>query len=195
MSIAEQNDLNEHGFEDKGENMRVSSLEEAQIAEERYKERLKAQEDLILTNASVPIFLCGKEFKAKCPSDRDYTELNEWIRAQFIKIVRKACEDLTFSERRETIGIAVREVASMTWDSGEGAALVNSAEGVAYMAYLMLKDNHPKITHAELTEACKARHNQEEVGRVFDYFQGIFNDLNKQLAPPQTSSGVTEGKN
>lgn len=171
----------------------------AQLARERqetYEKDQEQRESVILTNASIPIFLNGEEYKARCPEDKDYTELNEWLKGKFIKVAREACKDLPPIDRREMLEIAIKAAMGVTWVSDEGHSLVNSVDGIAYIAFIMLRSQNPTVTYEWLQEACSRDYNVEEVGRVFNYFNEQLEKLQSNgQAERKTSSGSTPAKN
>lgn len=144
---------------------------------EQYMQDKEQREALILTNAPVPFYLNGRELKARCLSDRDYTALDEWVKSRFIRVARESCTGLDPDERREMLEIAIKSVAGMSWTYGEGAQIIYSKEGIAFIAYMMIKEDHPEISYEWLVEACSKDYNIEEVGRVFNHFNQQLDSL------------------
>lgn len=167
----------------------------AREKDEEFKKDQEQREAVILTNACVPMFLNGRELKARCPEDKDYTELNEWVKSRFIVLAREACKSLPPIDRREMLDIAIRAVMGVTWISEDGQRIVNSTDGIAYIAYVMLRDQNPDITYEWLQEACSREYNIEEVGRVFNYFNEQLEKLSSNGATKKTSSGSVPAKN
>lgn len=170
----------------------------AQIAKEKdetYKKDQEQREAVILTNASVPMWINGTELKARCPEDRSYVELDEWVKSKFILLARQACKNLPPIDRREMLDIAIKAVMGITWISEDGHKIVNSSDGIAFIAYILIRDQNPEITYEWLQEACTKEYNVEEVGRVFTYFNDQLEKIGSNGSGRKTSSGTSPVKN
>lgn len=101
-----------------------------------------------LTAASVPVTLGGEELLVNRLTDRDISELNEWVRAEFIKMARLSLSGITDKlEREETLRLAMSEAAGISWMSGRGAQMMATPDGLARIIWQGCKDNHPTFPY------------------------------------------------
>lgn len=105
-----------------------------------------------LTGCPVPlVFANGDSFLASPLRDIDLAELDEWVQSRAIAVARQSLRlDMTAAERNETMEVAVRAAASMSWMTGAGCSLMSSNDGVSQMCHVMIRRHHPNMTAAEL---------------------------------------------
>tara|TARA_B100000749_G_scaffold269534_1_gene248430 strand:+ start:8324 stop:8806 length:483 start_codon:yes stop_codon:yes gene_type:complete len=130
-------------------------------------------ESQILTNADFPINLEGDEYLAKAPTDRDYVELDVWVKAQYLRMVKGAVDLLEPSERSEFMKEAMSTVAHVRWANDLGLSFINSPIGLAKIAFLMLRKNHPRLDEGWLGDAMKKAGNLTEVAKSFSHFNEL----------------------
>lgn len=141
------------------------------------------KETQILTDASLFITLDGNQYEVNAPSDKDYAELNNWLRALVLKRARDSSTEFAKVERDEVYDSAVRVCSTLFWDSPTGSQILNTNEGVAKLTQLFLRKKHPNFKLEELGKMLTNPVNIQEVKRAFDYFM----DLMESLRPPQTT--------
>ena len=76
-------------------------------------------------------------------TDRDIDHLDEWLKVQYLKAVRRSLreeEDITEIERDREMAQAHKTAAGLTWMSGEGAAQMASPRGLAKLLHTHCKD-------------------------------------------------------
>jgi len=120
-----------------------------------------------VSGASRPIFLGGKEYQLSPLSDKDTVELDNWLKAEFIRVARSSLSaDSSREERDETLRVAMQESQGMSWLSGAGARTMRTIDGVARVLWQGLKRLHPELTHDDvrrlLVDAETVRYVNEE---------------------------------
>lgn len=130
----------------------------------------EAKTETILTNAKVPIFLDGKEYLAQCPKDRDFTELNEWIRSRYIKLARMSGIGLSRVDRDELLSVAIRTAMRVRWSDDDGLSVINTPEGIAKICYMMIS---AAVPYENLCEMMNDPDNVNETIRLFDHFNAM----------------------
>lgn len=124
--------------------------------------------DAALTNASTPLTIKGVEFELKPLTDRDFVELDEWVRARAMKAALSGLVGVTDKDlRREVISTATETVAALTWLSGPGAKVAASFDGVSRMLYQSVK-HKSKLSHEEIRKLMFAPGALDEVMATFN---------------------------
>lgn len=126
--------------------------------------------DNLLTGACTPLSLNGKEYRASPLSDKDISELDEWVQTLTIRRAQAALTDsMSTAERQELLQVAIREASAMTWVGGHGARMLATVDGMSRLVWQMLKKEHrdltPDFVRQELIK--NPRGNIEEANRVF----------------------------
>lgn len=104
-----------------------------------------------LTAASMPLKIGSKTFQASPLSDKDLTELDNWVRADFIRTARKSLTpDMSTAEREETLSVAMRIAQTLCAFRGSGARQLASVDGMIRLVWQSVKHNHPNVTEDEL---------------------------------------------
>lgn len=133
---------------------------------------------------ATPMLLDGVEYEAYELSDRDYEELDIWIKGYYIESNRKYANamGLTDEARKEIIDSAVRTASDIGWSTPEGWKIINSFPGVARLAYHMIRK---KVPVAQLEKIIRANPT-DTVPVIFN----TYSDLVKIEVPEE---GASEG--
>jgi len=122
-----------------------------------------------LTGASAPLEIGDHEYQASPLTDKDISELDAWIQADYVKVARASLdENSTKAEREETLAIAMRQAAGLSWMSGTGAKMIATVKGMARLTWQMIHRNHPKVTVAQLQSELFNPENLANAKRIFD---------------------------
>jgi len=143
-----------------------------------------------ITGATHPLHLGKHKFAASRLSDTDITELDIWVRNQYIHTVKSSfTPQTTQREREESLDIAFRTAATLSAFTGTGARILATVEGMTRLIWQTIKTNHPHVSEETLHQLLLDPENIEECNRVF-----------KTLNMPDTAnlpanSGKKGGKN
>jgi hypothetical protein len=105
-------------------------------------------------NSPMPLELFDKDdnpvtFYPKRLTDEDITFLDEYVRAEHMKLVRAAIHDDDSPEvRRQILQDGLDSAASLTWMSGRGKRYICNPAGFAMLAYRCCRDS-TKLTYEE----------------------------------------------
>jgi hypothetical protein len=91
----------------------------------------------------------GVSYRARTLTDKDYDELNAYVRATFIEESLKAIDDvlLTKEDRLELKKAALLAASNVTFNSTEGSRIINkSTAGVARLGWQMIHHYHSNIS-------------------------------------------------
>jgi|SRR6185437_6117870 len=131
-----------------------------------------------ISAASAPLTLKGVDYNISPLSDRDWDELNNWLRSRLIKIARNSLTpDMDQESRDEVVGAAVREASKIDLMTGRGLRELSGPEGQCRMLYQSLKREHPRMT-AEQCKKLLFRDDGKPDGESIKEFARIFSDLN-----------------
>ena len=73
-------------------------------------------------------------------TERDYTEIDAWIKHQYMENVVSACNRLPREEREQLMKVALEEAAALTFQHGHGnKILLSSTHGVTRLAYQLIR--------------------------------------------------------
>lgn len=117
-------------------------------------------------------------------SDKDMVEVDEWLRANYIRTARSSLpSDATQLERDETLTIAMREAQSISFMSGQGAQMIGTVSGLARLIWQTVKHRHPDVSYESLRSKLFNPANVREGNRVW-----------KQLNLGKKGEGENESK-
>lgn len=101
--------------------------------------------DSKLFDSGYPIKIGGEEFTASMLTDRDFGDIDNYIKAQYVNTAYMAAENLSVAERKELTTIALNNAANITWESREGNDLIFSREGIIRLGWQMCRKRHPNL--------------------------------------------------
>jgi len=108
-------------------------------------------EDRINAASSPLRFADGTEYQMSPLTDRDISELDEWVRVRFINLaMRSLPAETSEAERAAARMQATHEALTLTWMSGRGAQHMASVDGMTRLVWQSVKRNHPGVTEDEL---------------------------------------------
>jgi hypothetical protein len=101
-------------------------------------------------------------------TDKDISELDEWVQARYIRIARDSLpSDASPEEREETIRIAMLQAQSLTWLSGHGAKMIATVAGMTRLVWQSIRREHPDVTEEDLREHMFSPENIEAANIAF----------------------------
>lgn len=121
---------------------------------------------------SVPteLRLDGRELQMYPLRERDSEELNEWVRAAYVRQARLSFEpqERGTPECNEAVQRAMADALSLTWFRSPGAAMVfSSKRGLARVLLPGCKREHPDLTLDDLVAGLKTPAIVEEAEATF----------------------------
>lgn len=137
-----------------------------------------------LTGASTPvIFSDGFELNLSPLSDKDITELDNWVRARYLYIARSGISENATDEEKDRIErIAQQTAATLCWYLGYGASIMACLDGLCRILYQAAQNNHKGLTYDDLHERLLQQTNNEKFANdaVEDILNKSFPDANMQ---------------
>lgn len=129
--------------------------------------------DHIPTAAPATVLLDGKEFRLHPLTDRDIDELNVWLRASHLRMVRTSLDDeMTDAEKNRIELVTQRICMGINWMSGQGAAMMASPVGMARILWQSTRRDHPDMSADDFTSLMFNPANIDEVNAAFDLLNG-----------------------
>jgi len=136
-------------------------------------------ENYKVAGAAIPIeFSDGTSYLVSPLSDKDIEELNEWVRSEYISMVRRS------GASPEEMGVAFNEAAGIQWMSGVGSKMMASVNGMARLVYQGCLKKHPNISYEKLRELLFHPDNLEKTRQVFERLNGV-DAKGKKGRPPK----------
>lgn len=139
----------------------------------------KPDEQSRLTAASAPLRLGKTDYQMSRLTDRDISELDEWVQARFVENARASLKgEKDEALRQETLSIALKQALTITWMSGIGAKMMATPIGMARLVWQCIHKAHPKVTLEQLTEDMFSPENVERARATFAHL-----NLGKEKGP------------
>lgn len=95
-----------------------------------------------LFDAAFPIKIGKQELQASMLTDRDYGDLDLYLKARYIHLVRETAGELTEDERKEVMSTAVNNSLKIGWHTDEGIELLFREDGLLHLGYQMIRKRH-----------------------------------------------------
>ena len=100
-----------------------------------------------VTGAPAPITVGGRELRMSPLTDKEYEEVNNWLRAKVIKTARAAfTDDMTPAERSEILQAAILASRSLTFVNATEMFELDRLEVMARVLHQGVVRNHPDVT-------------------------------------------------
>lgn len=138
--------------------------------------------------APVPVILGGREYRFSPLTLEDIEELDNWVRAQYMRRVLGAIpKDADRADKELAMTIAQRTCVNLTWLSGQGAAMIASHAGAVKIAQLALAKRHPELTEDGLKGIMRS--DPEAISSITQALQESAGSFTKRPAPSQQAAG------
>lgn len=138
--------------------------------------------------APVPVMLGGREYRFSPLTLEDIEELDNWVRAQYMRRVLGAVpKDADRADKELAMTIAQRTCVNLTWLSGQGAAMIASHAGAVKIAQLALAKRHPELTEDGLKGIMRS--DPEAISSITQALQESAGSFTKRPAPSQQAAG------
>lgn len=97
-------------------------------------------------DGSFPMKIGDIEFNASTLTDKDYADLDGYIKSVFINIAINSSKNLEEDFRKELISVALKEAINIGWSSEEGIDIISTTEGCFRLGYQMCRKRHPNLS-------------------------------------------------
>ena len=123
--------------------------------------------DINLTKAAHDITLIMKDgnevtYQLVPLTDRDYDELDNWVKEQIIESAVQGAKHLEPSIQKLVIDSAVAQASGASWLTPTGTKLIVTPRGIARMLWQSIKRNHSTITYKEILSAMFDERNMKD---------------------------------
>lgn len=104
-----------------------------------------------LTAAATPIRLGDVEYRMSPLTDRDISELDEWVRHRYIQLAVDSLPKDTPPEEVTQVRLQATQAAlNLTWMSGQGAKILATVDGMTRLLWQSLRREHPDVEYEDL---------------------------------------------
>lgn len=141
--------------------------------------------DELLLATPIELPFGDKIYKMSPLTDKDQSELNQWVRAQYINNARLSLpKDVSELEYRLLMSTAMRDALCLTWSRLPGRNAFITPEGSARLAWQSIKRNQKDVTEDELLVCVNN-------AKFLFEFEKLFLQIN---APPQSAIDYVENQ-
>ena len=105
-----------------------------------------------ISGAPIPMKIGETTYRARTLSDKDFDELNAWVRFKFLQEALDTISMLAVNESRRAAleKNAILGSSSVTFNSSEGSRIINNTvEGIAKVGWQMIIHYHPGLKFEE----------------------------------------------
>ena len=89
-------------------------------------------EDSHIAGAPITVTIKERELKLYPLRDREFAELDEWVRSSMVRTALSSLRDSDSQKfREEVISVAMRASIGLTWMSGDGKRAMGTVAGIA----------------------------------------------------------------
>lgn len=105
--------------------------------------------DTRLVDGSFPMKIGEVTYNASMLTDRDYGDIDNWIKSMYIALATNASKMLGETEKKELRVLALGTAISMTWGTDEGLEIMTSLSGLLKLGHQMCRKRHPQLTYEQ----------------------------------------------
>lgn len=124
------------------------------------------------------------KFTMRPLTDEDINELDEWLRSEYIKTVRRSLRDTDDQTYMREIQLAHDAASSLTWMSGTGARKMATIEGMARLLWQGAKES-TELTEKQVQQLMLSSRNILELNHQFETANGAGKPKGKKKSLPQ----------
>lgn len=151
------------------------------------------------------------EFQTSMLTDRDYGDLDLYLKARYIELIRNTATNLSDEARKEVMSVAVNNSLKIGWATDEGIELIFREDGLLHLGYQMIRKRHgEKVSFNKFEALCRGKKNQdgqsedlkdsiEQILTAWRYFNKMLEDVggsstenDKSGSQPEQSSESSE---
>lgn len=105
-----------------------------------------------VTAAPLEIELSGKKYLLSPMRDRDYGEFQRWVQSRIIQLAKDNLNGLSEDEKKFLLVHAYEKASNIKENSPETLRTIQTIEGAAKLAFIMMRKNHPELTEDRVLE-------------------------------------------
>ncbi len=128
-----------------------------------------------LTAAAMPIEIGGNSWRMAPLTDKQFEEMNLWVRSQHVKLATVAAQGLDARTFDRVVGIALRESWEFRFDSDTGMAISNTLDGTVHLVWQSLRREQPALAEGTVRKALETGSLRDNVNNAI----GLFVQLNR----------------
>lgn len=110
-----------------------------------------------LANGAFPMKIGNVEYQASRFSDRDWADINEYVRSKYLSNMFEACKNLSSEMQADLKKTALSQLPQIHYDTDEGRNIIFSLDGngIFHLGFQMIKKRHPKVTYEDFEKECR----------------------------------------
>lgn len=113
--------------------------------------------DSRLSDSGFPMKIGDAEYTASMFSDKDWGDINEFIRSEYLSNATKAAINLPEELKAELLKVALSNVINVGWGTEEGNNIIYALDGkgILRVGYQMIRKRNPRVSFAKFEEEAK----------------------------------------
>lgn len=145
--------------------------------------------DSKLSDGAYPMNIGDCTYLASMLCDRDYADLDNYIKSVFIANAVNASSHIEKIEDKIDIRkIALREAVFVGWNTPERIGIMSTPDGIIHLGYQLIRKRHPNISLNDFVEEVK-----KDYLRAFEQINIADQVLNYSLELQEDSEGAPGG--
>lgn len=121
-----------------------------------------------LVAAPVELTLGDKTYVMSPLTDRDYSELDQYVQSRYIEAALRAAESFKSREMWDRVmTLAMQTAVGLSWSASPGVRVWGTLDGITRLIWQGVKRNMPEVTHEELRPLLVDQRNVEKANEFF----------------------------
>ena len=145
-----------------------------------------------LTAAPVDFTIGDKTYRMSALTLADAGELDSWLRSRVVAIARASLPpDATPAERQETLSVAMKAAASISWTRDVGSAMAETPEVIVRLFWQGMRRHHHALTFQAALEMFSGPEAIEAAMLAFEQANGTgkASEAGEKKPEPATAAG------
>lgn len=105
--------------------------------------------DSALFDSAIPMQIGNQQYMASMFTDKDYGDLDNYIRSSFIQMGVEAAEKLKNGMADKLISITLTKATEVGWMTVEGINIISTVDGICQLGFQSIRKRHPEVKYSE----------------------------------------------
>lgn len=145
-----------------------------------------------ITAACNEVILGDKSYRISPLTDKDISELDNWLRIQTIRLARESVLDADAATQDHVMKLALEFASTITWMSPQGSALMGTIDGVGRLIWQSIKKEHPEMTPEAVRELILDSRTLSAALDAFDMINGVKTKESGKAAKGKAKKSVAQ---
>lgn len=144
-----------------------------------------------LVDGAFPIKVGGKEFQTCRLTDKDYADLDGYIKSRYLENAFKAADGITDEyTKKDAKSSALRDVVNVGWGTAVGNDIIWADDGIAHIGHRFIRKRQPQIDYEQFLSLFN-KDKVESIKAVMTAWQ-FFNPVKEESGGSSTGNDKSE---